>query len=146
VLFDVAASTTYVINVKGWDGHTLFDTNTIHFVNNGELDNVLWNIVDDTGSSQDNVTFGTGDFYGSILAPTYKVYNASGSRIDGQIVANCFDYNNSGVADELHFIGFNADLPPTPEPSTYGLLGAVFCAGLAGFSRWRKQRAAAKTN
>jgi len=35
------------------------------------------------------------------------------------------------------------DLPPTPEPSTYGLLGAALCLGFAGFSRWRKQRKAA---
>jgi len=144
--FDGSADTTYVVDVTNSSGSTLFDSNSIHFVHNGNLDNILWNFVDDSHSTNDHVTIGGTDFFGSILAPTFSVSNTATSRIDGQVVADSFYYNGQCLSDshELHYIGFEADLPPTPEPSTYGLIGAGFCIGLAGVRRWRKQRVAGK--
>jgi len=150
VSFNIASGTTYVVNVLNGNGKTLFDSTSINFSGSG-YDNLLWNIVDTKGTTNDNITFGSSEFYGSILASTYTVYNSSNTKINGQIVANSiyYDYKGCQSANELHFTGFDVnipegDLPPTPEPSTYGLIGAVFCLGFAGFSRWSKQRATAK--
>lgn len=144
--FDGNADTTYVVDVTNSNGSTLFNSNSIHFVHNNNLDNILWNFVDDSRSSNDHVTIGSTDFFGSILAPTFTVSNTATARINGQVVADSFNYNGQCLSDshELHYIGFEADLPPTPEPSTYGLIGAVFCTGLVGVRRWRKNRATVK--
>lgn len=142
VQFNIADDTNYIVNVLNGNYDTLFGfSGGINFNAGSGYERLLWNIVDAPGVTNDTFTFGNGgQFYGSILAPTYTVKNSGGTAINGQIVANTFDYS----CDELHFTGFDSDLPPTPEPSTYGLLGAVFCAGIAGFSRWRKQRTAIK--
>lgn len=42
-------------------------------------------------------------------------------------------------------IGWANDLPPTPEPSTYGIAGSVLLLGLAGVRRKMRRRAAATT-
>lgn len=148
ISFDVSSSTTIVINVINGDGKTLFDSSSINFTGSSSTyDSLLWNIVDDTSSSNDSITFGTGEFYGSILASTYTVYNSSNTKLDGQIVADSIVYNNQcGSANELHYTPFeppSEDLPPTPEPSTYGLIGAAACLAIVGLRRWHKERKAA---
>jgi choice-of-anchor A domain-containing protein len=143
IQFNVATGSDYIVNVFNGNGDTLFGTSSgINFNQGTGYNRLLWNIVDTPNTTSDTISFGNGgQFFGSILAPTYLVKNAAGTIINGQVVADTFAYS----CNELHFTGFCDDLPPTPEPSTYGLLGAVCCVGVAGFSRWRKRRAADKT-
>jgi choice-of-anchor A domain-containing protein len=133
VQFDVANGCEYIVNVLNADGRTLFGSfGGINFNqdSNSHYDRLLWNIVDKKGTTAETVTFGNGgQFYGSVLAPTYLVKNGENTPINGQVVAGSLDYNSTGSA-ELHYTGFDGDIPETPEASTYGLFGGVICFGL----------------
>ncbi len=137
VRLDVPGNASFVINVFNADNRTLFGSGAGINFNVGTNDNrVLWNIVGANAATDLDVVFGNGgQFYGSILAPNFKVSNDGQTNINGQVVAKTFDYS----CRELHYTGFD-DIPPVPEPSTYGLLGAA--ALLIGVVAKRKPRKA----
>ncbi len=122
VRLNVPGNASFVINVLNANNRTLFGTGSGINFNAGPNDkNVLWNIVGANSATDLDVIFGNGgQFYGSILAPNFNVFNDGQTNINGQIVAKTFEYSGR----ELHFTGFD-DIPPVPEPSTYGLLGAA---------------------
>jgi choice-of-anchor A domain-containing protein len=132
VRVDVGTNLDFVVNVENANNRTLFGVgNGINF-NSGTNDSrLLWNFE---GSGSVNLGNG-GDFYGSVLAANYSVSNDAATTIDGQVVANSF-YDSCA---ELHYLGFDPDLPPAPEPSTYGLAGAALLSGLV-FLRRRRAR------
>lgn len=138
VQFDVPASAAYVINVRNAAGRTLFGGSGINFNAGTGYEHLLWNIVDGTPNSADDVRFGNGgQFYGAVLAPTFNVFNDLGTAINGQVVAGSFTHRGA----ELHYTGFEHHEEfdyEVPEPSTYGLIGAIACVGLALVRRRRR--------
>lgn len=139
VKFDVPSDSAYVINVRNAAGRTLFGAGGINFNLGSGYERLLWNIVDTTPGVTEDVYFADrGDFYGAVLAPTFNVF-ADGIALNGQVVAGSYAHNQRGGEErELHFTGFHYEYDyEVPEPGTYGLLGAVACAGLIA---WRKRR------
>lgn len=141
VQFDVPVSSTYVVNVRNAAGRTLFGSSGINFNAGSGYERLLWNIVDGTPNATEDIRFGNGgQFYGAVLAPTFNVFNDLGTAINGQVVAGSFAHRGA----ELHFTGFDHHEEydyEVPEPSTYGLLGAAACVGLALLRRRRRARA-----
>ena len=133
IQINIPDSTNYIINVLNANGKTLFGTNygiNFNVSSTSNYDRLLWNVVGSSGT----VTFGNGgQFYGSILAADYEVKN-SNTAINGQVVADGVCYSGA----ELHYTGFEDDIPQTPEASTYGVLGAAACLGLVALRRIRK--------
>lgn len=153
IVIDVPASTLFVINVLNASGRTLFGGG-VNFNYDDSYSQLLWNFTGAPGGTPDTqtVTLGNGgQFYGSVLAPDFLVKNGLNTALNGQIVAGKFDYSGA----ELHFTGFDIpagfdtppgfeELPPTPEPSTYGMIGAGVLLSLAGWKRWRRRAAPAQ--
>jgi len=143
ISINVPTGLDFVVNVENANGKTLFGEGSGINFNSGTGDSrLLWNIEGGSTAHPGSITIGNGGaFYGSILAADFNVYDASNTDINGQIFADTFGgstYGNSacdGSGTELHFTGFEPDLPPAPEPSTYGLAGAAVLGGLVFLRR-----------
>jgi len=134
--FNIGSDQTFVVNVLNANGKTLIgqgvNFNTSSFVGAGGADQLLWNI---TGSG-DVTLMGSGDFYGSILAPEATLSNGSG-RVEGQILAGGLTYSNA----QLHYNDFSPTAVLVPEPGTYALWTLGLCvAGLV----WHRRRRATR--
>ena len=116
---NISSGTEYVVNITNASGKTIFG-NGINFNAPGGTagaSQLLWNVVN-TGATDISVTLGNGgQFYGSVLAPTVALANATNATLNGQIIADSITYSNA----ELHYTGFVA----IPEPAT-----AAFFLGL----------------
>lgn len=112
----------YVVNVINGSGKTIFQSGT-NMSNPSVADELLWNV---TGTG--TVTLGGNNFYGSVLAPTATIQNASNTYITGQVLAGAF--NETGA--ELHYDPFaNMAIGGiVPEPATF----AIFAVGLCGLA------------
>lgn len=141
---DVPTDIDFVVNVENASGKTLFGEGYGINFNSGTGDSrLLWNIEGGSLAHPGTITIGNGGaFYGSILAADYNVYDESNTFINGQVYADSFigsTYGSSGCdagsGTEMHFLGFDSDLPPAPEPSTYGLAGAALLGGLVFLRR-----------
>ncbi|PTY08349.1 hypothetical protein DB347_01840 [Opitutaceae bacterium EW11] len=134
ISINIANGDNYIINVLNANGKTLFGTG-VNYNPGTNSDQLLWNFV-----GGGNVTLSNGGgFFGSVLAPKMSVSNGNNTYIQGQLVADQF----SLAGAELHFTGFEEPYP-TPEPSTYGLIGAGALFGLASWRRWSKRRSTAR--
>lgn len=137
VQFDVPAEDAYVVNIRNAAGRTLFGGNGINFNAGSGYERLLWNVVDGSPDSAETVRFGNGgQFFGSVLAPTWDVSNDFGTAINGQVVAGGFSHRGA----ELHYTGFTYHEEfdyEVPEPGTYGLIGAGVCMALALLRRRR---------
>lgn len=137
VQFSVPTGSAYVVNVRNAAGRTLFGSG-VNFNSGSGYEHLLWNVVDATADSAEDVRFGNGgQFFGAILAPTFNVFNDLNTAVNGQVVAG--SYTHSGA--ELHFTGFDYSYE-VPEPATYGALGAAACCALALLRRRRAQAGA----
>ncbi len=140
---DVPTDLDFVVNVENANGKTLFGEGSGINFNSGTGDSrLLWNIEGGTAAHPGTITIGNGGaFYGSVLAADYNVYDDSNTFINGQVVADTFSGSTAGNSacdgsgTEMHMLGFNPDLPPAPEPSTYGLAGAAVLGGLVFLRR-----------
>lgn len=136
IQFDVPTGAAFVVNVRNAADRTLFGSG--NFNTGSGYEHLLWNIVDATPETAQNVRFGNGgQFFGAVLAPTWNVFNDLGTAINGQVVAGSFSHSGA----ELHYTGFDYNLE-VPEPGTYGLIGAAACIGLALLRRVRRRAAA----
>jgi len=113
---NIPSGTEYVVNITHASDKTIFG-NGINFNAPGGMagaSQLLWNIVN-TGATDISVTLGNGgQFYGSVLAPSVALANASNATLNGQIVADSITYSNA----ELHYTGFVA----IPEPATAAVI------------------------
>jgi len=144
ISIDVPTDIDFVVNVENANGKTLFGEGYGINFNSGTGDSrLLWNIEGGSLAHPGTLTIGNGGaFYGSILAADYNLIDESNTFINGQVYADTFTGStygssgcDSGSGTEMHFLGFDSDLPPAPEPSTYGLAGAALLGGLVFLRR-----------
>ncbi len=126
--FNMGAEQNFVINVLNANGKTLFGQG-VNFNQPAGAGRLLWNL---TGSGAVGLGNG-GQFYGSVLAPSMNVTNASNTAINGQVIAGGLTYANA----ELHYTGFSPVSVLVPEPSTYAWWTLALCA--AGWW-WQRRR------
>ncbi len=99
-----------------------------------------------TGTTASGGTSNNGIYFGEQVQFKFQFANFSEQQAKDFFKDKTFDvtvrWQSIGECDYSD-IGFGTEIPPTPEPSTYGMIGAGALLGLVAHRRYKKKQAAA---